>query len=225
MNTKSIQQRKVRQWIMLVPSLVVIALGWKYPLLGFWVLVVMTVGIVGGMLKGRWVCGNLCPRGCLFDRMVAGLSRNRPMPGIIRRFGLRWFLWPLMFGFMIWYVAQAPTEVNQWGRAMWIMCAATTLIGGVFGLLYNPRMWCVICPIGNLAYATGGTKCALVVDDGKCRNCTTCEKKCPMQVPVTEYRENVAIVDSRCIQCGVCSDYCPHSAIGCKNKEKERMAS
>ncbi len=214
MNRTSIRRRNLRQWILLIPSLVVLALGWKYPLLGFWVMVVMMVGILGGIVKGRWVCGNLCPRGSIFDRLLGDFSRNRPMPAVIRRFGLRWILWPAMFGFMIWYLSLDVTNINQWGRAMWIMCAVTTTIGLVFGLVYNARMWCVICPIGNLAYATGGSKSALSICESQCRHCTTCEKKCPMQVQVTDYRKEGLIVDSRCIQCGVCSDYCPVRAIG-----------
>ncbi|MFC1736814.1 4Fe-4S binding protein [Candidatus Hydrogenedentota bacterium] len=72
-----IKRRHIVQWCLLPIVLITIGLGWKYPLLGFSVPVVMTAGFVGGIFRGRYVCGNLCPRGSFFDRILLRVSRGR----------------------------------------------------------------------------------------------------------------------------------------------------
>ena len=72
-----VKKRRLVQWILAPVVVIVISLGWKYPFLGFSVPLVMLTGMVLGFFRGRYTCGNLCPRGGFFDRMIAPLSRNR----------------------------------------------------------------------------------------------------------------------------------------------------
>lgn len=214
METKSIRKRIIRQWLAGSISLIVIALGWKYKLLGLWVAAVMLTGIIGGYLRGRWVCGNVCPRGGIFDRLIAPISLNRPFPKVLSKIKLRWFLMPVMFAAMGGIVAMDPANPHQWGFAMWIMCTATTVAGVILGIIYNPRFWCVICPIGNLANAMGSKRTPrLSLDRQACKRCRLCHTKCPMQVKIIDHLPQGTITDSRCIQCGLCKDHCPAKAI------------
>ncbi len=68
--SKDIRKRRVVQWTILPVVIVVIGLGWRWTWLGFAVPIVMAMGMVGGVFRGRYVCGNLCPRGAFYDRIV-----------------------------------------------------------------------------------------------------------------------------------------------------------
>lgn len=64
-----IARRRFIQWCLLPIVPITIALGWKYPLLGFSVLLVMITAMAGGVLGGRYVCGTLCPRGSFLTEL------------------------------------------------------------------------------------------------------------------------------------------------------------
>ena len=74
---KKTGSRKAVQWALLWVMVATIALGWKYPVLGYSVPLVMIVGIVGSFFNGRYVCGHLCPRGGFLDRILALVSCAR----------------------------------------------------------------------------------------------------------------------------------------------------
>ncbi len=78
------QRRRWVQWALAPIVILVIALGWKYPYLGYTVPVVMILGMIGGIFRGRYVCGNLCPRGGFFDRIMPLASRVQAIPVILR---------------------------------------------------------------------------------------------------------------------------------------------
>ena len=92
-------------WIM-VP--IVIFGGLKYPLLGFAVPLVMLIGMIGGIFKGRFVCGWLCPRGAFFDRIMSHVSPKRTIPNWLRDYRFRWAIFALLMGFMIVQLIQDP---------------------------------------------------------------------------------------------------------------------
>jgi hypothetical protein len=56
------RRRRLVQWALAPIVIVVTAWGWKYPYLGYTVPVVMILGMIGGVFRGRYVCGNLCPQ-------------------------------------------------------------------------------------------------------------------------------------------------------------------
>ncbi len=63
-------RRHVIQWFLVPVVIISIALGWKFPWLGFSVPIVMLMGAIINIKKGRYGCGNLCPRGNFFDRIM-----------------------------------------------------------------------------------------------------------------------------------------------------------
>jgi len=180
--------RRVIQWCLAPIVIVVIALGWKYPLLGFAVPIVMLTGVIGALFGGRYMCGWLCPRGGFFDRMVSVFSRNRPVPRSLRRMPVRWVVFVALMGFMVWRILQNPGDIRHWGRVFWLMCVVTTAIGIVFGVLVHPRVWCAVCPSGTLQNALGGWRRPLRIDAEACVECLKCEKLCPFALAITEAR-------------------------------------
>jgi|BioPla2DNA2_1021312.scaffolds.fasta_scaffold08034_6 ferredoxin-type protein NapH len=40
--------------------------------------------LVISIFKGRYWCGNLCPRGSFYDNLLSKVSNNKPVPGIFK---------------------------------------------------------------------------------------------------------------------------------------------
>jgi len=46
-----------------------IILAWFFPVVGMLALICMIGPVVTSIYKGRWWCGNVCPRGNMYDRL------------------------------------------------------------------------------------------------------------------------------------------------------------
>ncbi|HXV19475.1 MAG TPA: 4Fe-4S binding protein [Desulfuromonadales bacterium] len=144
------------------------------------------LGIVGGLWRGRYVCGNLCPRGSFFDRLIAPLAA-RPgdsVPAAFHAASLGRLNAP--DGLHAWCLAANPADPGLWGLVFWSMCAITTKAGLVLALIFHPRSWCAVCPIGPLSNVLGGDRCQLSVDPS-CRECGKCEQHCTFDLPIVRY--------------------------------------
>ena len=207
-----ISRRHLIQWLLLPIVFVVIGLGWKYPWLGFVVPIVMLIGVIGAFFNGRYVCGNLCPRGAFFDRIISRISPQREIPPFLRSMTFRWFVLISLMGFMLYRLSLNLTSWTHWGHVFWLMCAVTTLLGVILALFFRARTWCSFCPIGTLGKVIGGKKGSLKLNSEKCVGCKLCSKVCPMNLIVVS-PEKVLTVNGDCIKCFECVAHCPRQAL------------
>ncbi len=182
--------------------------GLWFPLLGYFLMLVFATLLVTSYFRGRWFCGNLCPRGSFNDFWVGKITRNKKIPAILRSYWIRIPLFLLMMGFMGYRLLSTQGLINQIGMVFVIMCLVTTTIALVTGASISPRTWCTFCPMGTVQNIIGGSKYQLKVDDSKCITCKKCDKVCPMQL---EVHNNSKKPD--CIKCGRCITACPTKAL------------
>jgi ferredoxin-type protein NapH len=209
----AVKIRRMLQWSLAPIVFVVIGLGWKYPILGFTVPLVIILAIIFGFLKGRYACGNFCPRGGFFDRIIALISRKKEIPLFLRTMKFRWAIFVLLMGFLSFQISKNPSNWEHWGHAFWFMCTFTTGIGLVFGILIHPRTWCSFCPIGTLQNAVGGSKFQLTIDANACRECKVCEKSCPIGIHLIDYKQSGVISNRDCLKCSECRGVCPKDVL------------
>jgi len=207
--TQIVRRRRMVQWFIAPLTLIVIGLGWKYPALGFLVPAVMLMGISGGFFRGRYVCGNLCPRGAFFDRMIGPMSRNVSPPAFFSNTVFRWAVLAVLMGFMTYRILQNPGDWRHWGRVFWMMCVITTTLGVALGIMMRPRAWCRFCPVGTIQNAVGGGRHLLEYDGSGCRLCRICERKCPMDLPVVSWKDTGVVRERDCLKCSECAAACP----------------
>ncbi|NLF31231.1 MAG: 4Fe-4S binding protein [Planctomycetes bacterium] len=212
MSRTATTSRRRRQWVLLWLAVLVLVLGWRVPALGFLVPATMLAGMIGGLFAGRWVCGNLCPRGAFFDRLIAPLGRGRPVPAWLKRMPVRWALLAGLMGFMVYRISRDAGDWSHWGRVFWMMCLITTAVGVVGGIVYHGRFWCTFCPVGTFANAVGGGRRRPVIAPA-CRACGACAPACPMKIDVAACREDGAVTDRDCLRCGECTSACPFGAV------------
>lgn len=185
--------------------------GLWYPALGYFMLFVFAAIFLSSPFRGRWFCGNFCPRGSLVDFWISKVSKKKKIPDTLRSFWLRLPIFGLLMGFMTYRIASVIGTLNTFekiGMIFVTMCLVTTAIAVLLGTYLSPRAWCSFCPMGTAQNLLGGKKYQLKLSKEKCITCRKCEKICPMQL---EIRNNDAKPD--CIKCGRCITACPKAAL------------
>jgi len=182
--------------------------GIFYPRLGYFLLIVFATLIIIAPFRGRWFCGNICPRGSFVDFWLGPLSRKLPIPPILRSMWIRVPIFILLMGFMVFRIVQTDGVVDRVGMVFVTICLLTTSVAILFGIIIAPRAWCSFCPMGTMQRVVGRDRYRLRVDKERCIDCGKCQKVCPMQLPVNEILDN-----PDCIKCGRCVEVCPRSAL------------
>lgn len=198
-------------------SLPVVAIGgWYYPYLGFLMLLCMIAPFVVGLVRGRYWCGWMCPRGAFFDYIMGRFSRNKSAPAWLRSK-------PFRIGMMIFLMGMMGTQITlAWpdpvaiGRVFIMLLSVTTVVGIVLAMLYKPRTWCSFCPMGTLTSWVSRGKRPLTVASA-CRNCSACAKVCPMDL--TPQRPDHTHAD--CIKCTRCVELCPWKSLSFEQQQPQ----
>lgn len=188
--------------------------GLFYPWLGFAVLICMAAPILVALVKGRFWCGNLCPRGSFFDVVMSRFSPQKPVPKFITTKGFKMLVILVMMGIF------ASQLVIHWGSPEVIgtflirMLIITSIIGFFLGTVYHQRTWCSFCPMGTLATLTSKvTNSSKMIIDRSCVGCKACQKVCPIGLDPSSGKESGFFEDFNCMKCGQCEVICPKQAI------------
>jgi ferredoxin-type protein NapH len=198
---------KITPYIGIIVLIVSIG-GIFYPKLGYFLLLVFTSLLIIAPFRGRWFCGNLCPRGSFVDFWLAPISRKVRIPSSLKSMKVRVPIFIMLMGFMIFRIISTNGIVDKIGMVFVTLCIITTSIAILFGVVIAPRAWCSFCPMGTIQRVIGRGKYQLNVDREKCIECGKCQKVCPMQLPVNEIFEK-----PDCIKCGRCVEACPKNAL------------
>lgn len=179
-------------------------------------IICMMAPVVFAMMgKGRYWCGNICPRGNFYDRVVSKFSNNKKSAKLFKSSYFRGMIIIFMF-YMF-----GRGVYNNWGNLYGIgivfyrMIVVTTLVGIFLSFFYNSRIWCNFCPMGSLAALITyfkKNKSYLKINNS-CVSCKICEKKCPMGITPYSFKDDGAINDVDCIKCEQCALSCPKKSI------------
>ncbi len=185
--------------------------GLLYPALGYFMLLVFAAIFLSSPLRGRWFCGNLCPRGSLVDFWISKISKKKKIPGTLRSLWVRLPIFFVLMGFMVYRITSTIGSFDTFekiGMVFVTMCLVTTAVAVLLGSYLSPRAWCSFCPMGTAQRLLGGNRYQLKLDKEKCVKCNKCEKVCPMQLKVRESE-----IKPDCIKCGRCISVCPKNAL------------
>ncbi len=234
MAARSIPQHQspaLQAWrrISVVVLFAVVVGGLFYPPIGLVAAAMMLALLSMSIFRGRYWCGNLCPRGSFLDLLVRWASPGHRFPAFLRRLRVRLIILIVLMSAMAWSLATLPIEVAPdmpggiYGLigAMFVrMCVVTTL-GAVFmALVSQERAWCGVCPMGTAQALidranAAAARARILTNADTCRDCGACEQVCPMDIPVREYLSVGEVTHPDCIRCGACVQVCPTDALRC----------
>lgn len=191
--------------------------GYFYPVVGFLALICMIAPVAFAFYRGRWWCGNACPRGNFYDRVLARYSPHKPIPAFVRTRGFRIFMVLFIFTMFGIRMYLAWGDWNAMGRVFWDIILITTIVGITLSFVYAPRTWCSFCPMGTLSAWTSPRAGKLpanyrrvYVGEQCTTKCKLCSAVCPMQLRPYESRNAAdGFLNHDCIKCGRCSAGCP----------------
>lgn len=195
-----------------------LVIAFFYPVVGLIALVCMLAPPLVAIYKGRFWCGNYCPRGNLYDKLLTKISRKKQIPSWMRSTLFRSFMVLFIFTAFGIQMVSAWGDISAIGRVFWTIIAVTTVVGVTLGIFYAPRTWCSFCPMGTLsawiAPKTSKPSLPTVKVSDSCVLCKRCTKSCPMQLPVYEAKgSETGYLHSDCLKCGVCVNSCPKKAM------------
>ncbi|MBO8128129.1 MAG: 4Fe-4S binding protein [Peptococcaceae bacterium] len=202
------QKRSKLQTLTWLGLPLVAVVGWWYPLLGFLLFGCMIGAVAVAFFRGRHWCDWMCPRGAFFDVILGKISPKSRIPSLFRHTGLRVFMIVIIFSVIGTQFYFHWGNAEQIGLALVRVLTVTTVIGILLGLIYHPRVWCHICPMGTLAHWLSEGKRPLTLQEG-CAECGRCAAVCPMQLEPHQYRADGIVRDNDCIKCASCIAACP----------------
>lgn len=198
--------------------------------------VCMVAPIVVSFFKGRFWCGNLCPRGSFYDNVVSKFSSKKKVPGFLKSNIFRSFMVIFMLSMFTLGIYKNWGDLSAIGMVFYRIIIVTTIVGIILSFFYNQRTWCHFCPMGTIASIISSfrkSKNVLQISED-CVSCKICEKKCSLGIVPYEYKENI-LSHPDCLQCGKCVSVCPKNAIGynkisflgfsVKNEDEDEIAS
>lgn len=200
-------------WLLLAYLII----GFFYPAIGFIALICMIAPVAFALRKGRWWCGNACPRGSFYDRILAKYSPHRKIPAFLRTTGFRTFMVLFIFTMFGIQMYHAWGDWNQMGQVFWTIILITTIVGVTLSFIYAPRSWCSFCPMGTLSSwvtpRSGNLPAGyrrITVSENCTTKCKLCSAVCPMQLKPYESRNREeGFLHPDCIKCGNCVKGCP----------------
>lgn len=178
-------------------------------------IICMVAPMLVAIFKGRYWCGNLCPRGNFYDNIVSKFSNKKPVPRFLKSSLFRGFMVIFMlsmFGIGIYKNWGSPYGI---GMVFYRLIIVTTVIGIVLSFFFHYRTWCNFCPMGTLASVIAKYRKSnrVLQVSSSCVSCKLCEKKCVMGIVPYDYKGDL-LSHPDCIQCGKCALVCPKKAIG-----------
>ena len=194
---------------------IIVGGGLVWPPLGLVAAAMMAALLGMSIFRGRYWCGNICPRGAFLDLGLRRIVPRRKFPALLRGLPARAVVLTVMMGTMVYLFAVMPLTLYGAGAMFVRMCLVTTVGAIALGMLTQERAWCAICPMGTLQnlISRAAARVHVHVDAESCRACTRCERVCPMDIPAQDYLEAGKVLHADCLRCYECVAACPFGAL------------
>ena len=209
------RQRLFKQAVLAVAFVAIMAAGWRFPLLGYFIPLCMLLGMGLALFQGRKWCDWYCPRGSFFDSAVKPLSPNRPIPTVITGMPMRVAAMAFLMAMMTVQLYSRWPDGFSIGHLFVMMLTGTTILGLLLSIIYQQRSWCYLCPIGTMSNWVGKSRRPMSIDAARCNDCRRCQAVCPMHINPQQFKVSgrTIVRHGDCLKCRLCVAACPSQAL------------
>ncbi|SHK17940.1 4Fe-4S binding protein [Paramaledivibacter caminithermalis] len=137
-------------WIFMVAFILFSILDIRFGVLGFICMTVPMYHAIKG--RGKIHCSHYCPRGSLLGNFLKNISLQNNLPKSLRGKTTKNILLILMMIMFSISLIHAGPSFSRIAFAVFRLMMASLALGIVMGIIFKPRAWCQVCPMG---YATG----------------------------------------------------------------------
>lgn len=211
---RSKKARLIRQFLAGTLFIALLAGGWFYSVIGYFIPLCMVIGVSVASVKGRTWCNWMCPRGSFADSYMKIISPEKRIPRALRSLPVRIGVLSFLMLMLTVQIVRLWPDPYAIGRFFMILLTITTTVGVILAIIIHHRSWCYICPIGTLSNWVGKNKNQLIMQKDACVECKLCEKTCPMQLtPYELKKEEQMSFKGDCLKCRLCITACPKDAL------------
>jgi len=148
-----IQLYKRYNWILMFLFLILSIIDFRF---GIMALLCIIPAFGMAMLNGnRKFCTIWCPRGNFLIRILKNWYKDLKTPALFRSKVFKNILFIVMFSMFIKALIDTDGNLHKIGFVFFRFIFTSTIISIILGLLYKPRTWCQICPLGQGSQITG----------------------------------------------------------------------
>lgn len=114
--------------------------------MGYIALVFAMLILMSPLFYRKNSCKALCPRRSFLNTVVGPFSLYKKMPRFLTKPLTRKIILGVFMGMLITrlIITNGQVEIVFVG-----MCTVSTLAAVLLGILYKPRSWCTVCPVGE----------------------------------------------------------------------------
>lgn len=211
---KARRSRFAKQAVFGTVFVALVAAGWFYSLIGYFIPLCMAAGVGLAAVRGRTWCNWICPRGSFADTYMKAISPGRTIPRALRQVPVRAGVITFLMAMLTYQIIRLWPDAHAIGRFFVALLTVTTIAGIFLAIFIHQRAWCSICPIGSLSSWIGANRYPLKMDRDSCIHCGLCAKNCPMQLRPSDMKEVPAMeFKGDCLKCGLCLKGCPKQAL------------
>lgn len=138
------------KYLALAFTAAVIGLSLLWPVVGLAVPALVLIAVISNAFRPNWFCSNACPRAKILGGFFRRFSRNRPTPPSLYTGQMRMVLCGALLFCSISQTSRYWKDLPRLGLFFWSVCVVSLVFAIAFALLYKPRSWCALCPVGTL---------------------------------------------------------------------------
>lgn len=136
-------------WIIIVSFFLLGILDFRFGLLGFFCMGAPIYHALKG--EGKKHCAKYCPRGSFLGKIVGHLSLGIVFPQKFRTRTIKHVLLVLMVTLLTLSLSHAGMNIAAVGFVLFRFMLMSFIVGILMGILFKPRSWCQVCPMGHAA--------------------------------------------------------------------------